>query len=329
MTDLHQTTPYNFGDAITRAFKLPGGISFLLRVSISAGLLLLIVYAVFGRGLFTGFFDLMTTTVELERSGADESEAVAAMISAMFSMMGTMFIIWLFSWVVMVSAETALHKNVFYGTDKGIFPLRFGVPELRVWLANFVVGLITYGIYFVGYIVFILFFALAAIGGQSHAALGVIFGILAFLAMFAWMGAIVFAWVRLSPAAALSVRDDEVRTLEGWHVSKTRFWHMLGSYIVVAFVGSFAMYVPMMMGFAVLSGPIMKLAGNPALESEDPSVVMQQMEAVFSEPLVIVGLLVVGLVFAILSIVYYMAIWGVANYVTDIDSPQTPEDVFS
>lgn len=320
---------YDIGTAIGRVFNLPGRLSLLFRVVLSASLILLLLYVLFGRGIIESYMEMIKTIIELESSDPEDPEAAMAMMGQVFAMMGSMMIIGLGSWMTMVSAETAMHKNTFFGTDAGLFPLRFGVAELRVALAQFIVYLIVSGVYMGGYFIFIIFAMLAAFGAETNVALGVVMGILAFAALVAWIGAMALAYVRLSPTAAMSVRDNEIRTVEGWKISKGYFWPMFGSYIVIWIVGSIAMIIPVLAMLGLLAGPMTKLFNNDNLEGAEVEEVFSQFGAIFDQPHIIVGLLIIGLILSIVSMIYKLAIWGVGNYMADIDRANTDEDIFA
>lgn len=319
--------PFDVGAAVTQPFKLPGGRNFLIRLVLWSTALFLLVYFFFGRQFIGAYIELFQNLSALDTSGEmEDPEAVMALMEPMTSIMGMTFLLWIFSWALMVATETAMHKNILRGTDHGIFPLRFGVAELRVMLAQFIVGMISNGVMMGGYIVFGICAVIAAAGAQSGvAAIGVIGGILAFIAFIAMMGALLVTVIKLSPAAALSVRDDDIRMVEGWKATYKRFWPMFGSYLIVGVAGYIVMIIVMVIAAIMIFAGISDVSGLQDLSDEQALAALVD---AMKKPSVMIPLVISLMVYVAVTILWYLCFWGIPNYAAQLDaqergSPQT------
>jgi len=309
---------FDVGAAITQPFRLPGGRNFLIRLVLWATALLLLIYFTFGRQFIGAYVEMFQSLMALESGGqAEDPEAVMAAMKPIMSIMGTAFLLWIFSWSLMIATETAMHKNIFHGIDHGVFPLRFGKFELRVMLAQFVVGLIIYGVMMVGYIVFAILAVMAGFGAQSGgAAIGGIVGLLAFFAFLAMMGATFLTTIKLSPAAALSVRDDDVRIVEGWKATHKRFWPMFGSYLIVGIAGYILMIVIMTIAMVAIFAGIADMGSLQDLSNEEAlSTFMGAMQ----KPGVMIPLVISLMLYVAFTILWYLCFWGIPNYAAQLD----------
>jgi len=314
---------FELGDAVFQAFKLPGGLSFLVRLIISMSILLGILWAVFAGPIVSAYVEFFNFVIELEEAGREPSPW--EIIGPMLSLMGIFSILGFVSWFIMASAETALHKNKLHGVDLGIFPLRFGMAEIRVMIAQLVVGLVITGIVVVGYGLTALLVVAAIAGGQVNGALGFLGGLLAFLVIMGMIVALVLASVRLAPTAALSVRDNELKTLQGWHVSKGRFWPMLGSFFIIMIITSIVQQTIMTGGMMALMPMIGDLESLASVDSDDPAVVWEIIKTAFLQPSVLIPLVIVMIIYIIGQMLSYCAIWGVSSYVAGLDDDTMPE----
>ncbi|MEP3892025.1 MAG: hypothetical protein ABJN69_16330 [Hellea sp.] len=319
--------PFDVGAAITQPFNLPGGKNFLIRLVLWATALLLLVYFAFGRQFIGAYIELFQNLATLDTSGEmEDPEAVMALMEPMRSIMGTAMLLWIFSWGVMVATETAMHKNIFRGTDHGIFPLRFGVAELRVALAQLVVSFISYGVMMIGYIVLIIFAVIASVGVQNGGAvIGVIGGILAFIAFIAMIGASLLAVIKLSPAAALSVRDDDVRVLEGWKATYKRFWLMFGSFLIVGIGGYIVLIIIMVIASIAVFAGMADISGLQDLSDEQAFAAFVD---AMKKPGVMIPLIISLMVYVAAMILWYLCFWGIPNYAAQLDAQEqgSPKD---
>ena len=325
-----QETQFNISTAISQPFKLPGGPRFLIKLLLWTAGLFLLVYSVFGTQFVSAYIEMFRNILELENSGAmqDEAAAMGAIMGPMMSIMGLATLIWFLSIFIVVSAETAFHKNIFRGTDHKIFPLRFGKDELRVLVARLVVGIICYAAMMAGYFIFIMLVVVAGVSAQAAGGLAVIFGILGFLALFATFGAALLILVRLSPAAALSVRNDDIRTVEGWKITKNKFWPMIASYLIVGVAGYIIMSAFSMLGFfAMFADGSFFVLMSEIDETSDPAEVFRKFGDMFRRPTVFIPLMIIGALYTIGTVLWYMCFWGIPNYAAQLDALEKGQDL--
>lgn len=163
------------------------------------------------------------------------------------------------------------------------FKLKLGGDEARL----FVVGLIWFLLFMGAYLgAALLIGLLTTIGGMIDPNFGVI------LAFIITLGALV-AWlyfsVRLSAAGALTIRDRQIRFPSAMHVTKGRFWTLLGSYIVL-----FLIIVAIYVVFAVLVFGIVFAGGG--VDFFDPQSVSLAF-ASFESPVAYIAMAALGAVF--------------------------------
>jgi len=158
---------FDVGEAIGTPWSLPGGRNFLARIILWGTGIILVVYALFGKKFISSYADFIIMASELERAG-NQADPTAAMemMSGAWALMGSVFLLALLAWVVMITIETAMHKNLFYGTDHGVFPLRFGKDELRVLLAQLVIFIIVTVVYLAG--LFLLSLLVVGVVASAH-----------------------------------------------------------------------------------------------------------------------------------------------------------------
>lgn len=308
-----QKTPIDVGQAMTVPWNLPGGRNLMVRIVLWGAALLMGVYAVFGAKFFKAYAELLIVSNEMQNAPTDDPEAVMEMMQQLGSFYASMLFITIFAWLIMVSMETAMHKNVFRGTDHGVFPLRFGMDELRVLVTQFVIFVCVFAFYIIGLI------AVVAIGAGLAAlspVLGVVVGLFGFVA---WLVVLVMISVRWSPASALSVRDEGFRIFDGWAITKGRFWPMFGAFFVLFFGGSIVLYAVMGIGTILAFGGtdfISLLLGT----SDDAEAVLTSLGEIIKTPRVMFVLIITTILYAVSAMIMYMMIWGVGNYVAQADA---------
>ena len=321
----YQRTTYDFGQSITWPWHMHGGRNFLFRVVIWGGAFLLLVYAVFGRQFISAYAEFLQMAFELDAGGEPSDEDVMNMFGSLGGFFGSIFIVSVAAWLVSIAMETAMHKNTLRGTDHGMMPLRLGVDEMRVWLVQFVVILIVFGAYFAGILIMAILFALAAgLGGGAGAAIG---GLLAIIAIFGAMIMMVMLAIRLAPAASMTVRDNTIRIFEAWKISRKHAWSMLGSYVVIGLIGYIVLYVVMLVGLFISFGNGEFLQVLNGSFEDDPQTLFAALGEQLQRPRVFIPLVITTVIYAFATMLWYLHIWAVGNYVTCLDTHQ--RDLFS
>ena len=314
MSDQYQKPLYDFGQAITRPWHLPGGRSFLFRLVIWGAALILLVYAVFGRKMIGAYGEFLTLSFQIE----DQSDpaAVSEMMNAMWGMMGSAMFVGILAWLVAISIETAMHKNAFHGTDHGMLPLRFGQTELHVLLVQLVVFLVIGAVYLGGIFILFLLIGLGAAAGGGVAAL---MGLLALIGMFAWFVGLLLVAVRLAPAASMTVRDGTIRIFEAWSMTKPHFWPMLGSYLVVGVIGYIIIYIIMIVVVVAAFGNADFISVMSGLSEDEPERVFSALGEQMKSPRVFIPLVIGTVIYGFATLLWYIHLWGVGNYASWID----------
>lgn len=315
MREVHYSERFDTQKSIIRPWQAPGGKGFLLRILLWGAALYLFVFFFFGRGVLESYMEMFRGLAALEAAGETDAEAEAlAMFSSLGKLYGSLFLVGIGGWFVAVSVETALHKNIFRGEDRGIFPLWFGRDEGRVMLTQFVLFLSCIAIYFAMIIGVFIFGALVSITGSVGA---VIFGLLMFAAFIAGIAALIKLTIRLAPAAAYGVKHNRLVIFEMWKKSKGYGWSIFGSYIITFICGyvltSGLIYVGMFIVFGDLAASDLLIGDVP----EDPDALFSQIAETFNKTSVKVSLGVFMIVYMALSLLWYLHMWGVGNYAAD------------
>ncbi|MEQ9434487.1 hypothetical protein [Hyphomonas sp.] len=208
--------------------------------------------------------------------------------ASMRSMMSSVLIfpLGILFWMVF---ETASLRRYMRGDG---FRLRVGADEWRV----LVVGLIWFGLLIAAYIglfiVILVPMGLGAIGGRDSAAVGAVVGL---VLMLVYMLACLWAGIRLSPAAALTVRDGQIRFFEAWRVTRGRAGVLFGAWLVIGLammvVILIAYSIMAVVGFAQL-GPLFQALQDGSATSADIRAVVTSPG--FWGPLGLIFLLLVG-----------------------------------
>jgi len=300
------------------------GKNFLIRLVLWTSAILMLAYWFLGKSVFTGYIEFLEFAYELEDS-TDPDEAMA-IFSQIGAWMGAFSLLMLVSWCVMASAETAFHKRALFDEDKGLFPLRFGVSELRVMLAQLVVLLSCSGVYLGGIFLMVLLMALGGALGQVSGILTAIFMIIGILGVIAAMIYTLVVLVRLSPAAALSVRDSKIRLFQGWKMTKGRIWPMIGSYLIVYLIGYVATYAAMLIVIFIAFGDLTAFEAFSGVSDDNPAEVFAALGAVLGNPRVYIPLILGSALLMVMYIFWYICMWGIPNYLVALDMRR--EEVF-
>lgn len=320
MSEYNMAPSFDFGAATLQGFNLPGGRSYLVRVAVWAALLMTIIYVALGGSIVRAYIDvfqnMITTEFDVSGNGQDP-KVLMAMMAPMIRATGVMMLIGLLQVIVFTSAETAIYRNLFHQEDRGVFPLTFGMDELRVLGTRFVVGLILGGIYIGVYLGVFLIGAMfaGAAGALESGFLGAIGGILILLMFIAAIA--VFAWVavRLAPASAYSVKDRVFSPLASWTPMKGRVWPAIGSFLIVYFVGYFVLGFVLSIVFVVLflsSGIIGVMMDLDVTSDATPD--FSAIGEHISSAGFIIPLIIAIFISMFLAMIWYGSIWSMWGY---------------
>ena len=228
---------FEVGNAVMHFNRTGGPPGFLWKFGLTYAAVALLVAA----AVIPFFMPLMAASFDPDL--ANDPDAMAdVMMGAMGSiLLGYLlaFVLGILLWAVL---EAASQRRYIRGDG---FRLRFGGDEARLlavgffWFVTFIVLYIACLILFM---VPAIFLGVAMSDGSSAG-----LGLSAILALVVAFGAILlFIWVcaRLSPAAALTIRDQRIRFFEAWRVTKGRVWSLIGSWLLIWLIG-FAVFLVM------------------------------------------------------------------------------------
>jgi len=156
----------------------------------------------------------------------------------------------------------AMNRAVLRPDEDRLGYLRLGADELRQVAVLFLYSLVMVAIYMVTVLVVailagVLSVGLAAAAGGAGAALGFI---IAFLAILAAVGFMLFVGVRLSLAPALTFDTGKVNLFGSWALTQGRFWPILGAY----FLSWILVLLMLLLSLVIIAGAAAAVSGGLA-----------------------------------------------------------------
>lgn len=316
------TTPFDFVQAVTAMFQTSDGKAFAWRLlfwTTAAMSIVLLVVIPFIAPQFGAIFDMNAQNMQAVFGGEAPPEPDPDEILASLKKMVLPGIVMMLGWWAAYAAgEAALHRKLLRGEEYPKRPIRFGVDELRVMLAQLGV----YGLFFLVYIGgIVLIFA-----GATIPVLGAILVLLAIPVMIFFF---INIPVRFAPAAALSVMNKKSHLMVARKITKFRFWPLFGAYIVVYLGGYFLNYAVLLAAMILVSGDPNFLMNIYGLGDTPPSELIAGVGERMKNPLF--------MIFGVLGIIGYAAsyaLWmlsmaGIAVYAIkwwQQDDPIAPFD---
>ena len=161
--------------------------------------------------------------------------------------------------------EAAIQRR--YIRDEG-FSLRFGGDELRmivvglIWMAMFIGGGIITQLAMLGLV-------MPVATMVDNPAVVAIWG---FVVSLSFIAVWIFLTVRLSAAAALTIRDRKIRFFDSWGATKGRFWTMLGAFLVLGLILGVAFFILYAVGVVGLFGSAMMAPGVMDGQNAEPNM---------------------------------------------------------
>lgn len=240
------TRKYSVSSAITHFLWTPGPRGFLLAFALSHIVLNLMMQAlsfVFQAETYAIYFRAFT------EGGGDITPYIDDINAAsMWANLGSLVLmpVALLVWAVF---EGASQRRYIRGEG---FRLRISADEGRlavialIWVALLIAG-------YIGLLIIILvpFGIGALLGGVA------VGGVLAGLFTLAGLVAMVWLFARLSPAGALTIRDEKIRFFEAWRVTRPCGGGLFASYLalllIVAVINILVLGLLLVLGLAILS----------------------------------------------------------------------------
>lgn len=215
--------PFTFTNAFQHLFKTQGPKGFIWKFALAYGLAGTLMYAVMIWS-FAPIFGAMFSPDFLD----NPDSADAAIIGNIGRLLGGYAIAIFGGMILWILFEAASQRR--YMRAEG-FSLRLGADEGRL----LVVGLIFFGVFMASYIGFAVIMGLlvalaASAGGDTGTAVA---GLLVIVLVLAYFVGFFILMVRLSPAAALTIRDRRIRFQSAWRVSKGKGWVIFGSWVLI------------------------------------------------------------------------------------------------
>ncbi len=212
--------------------RMPGGWSFIFRISIIYALVLVLTYLFFGRSLFELYAELISMMTS--EGGFNQGQYMAASAEANLASA----IITLVTYALLPVVETAFHKNAFFGDDKGRFPLRFGMDEFTTFCAMIIVFICIIAGYFVAAFGIIIVVAIVAVifgiaSGGSETALNIFLPFATIISVIGILLALCYFAARLAPSVALTVRKSDMAFPQSWKPTKPIWKKVMLSYLTV------------------------------------------------------------------------------------------------
>lgn len=272
---------FNFGNAVGHFTKTDGPRGFLWKFALAYAALacLMQVFSVFLQWpIYEGYIQLFTSGGDFDQYAEDmENMSMATTFAGLLTMpLGILL------WVMF---EGANQRRYMRGAGFGV---RIGADEGRLLL----VGLIWIALFIGMYIGFAIMIAIpVGVGlamGPDAALLAVLLGIvlvLGYMLLVLWFSA------RLSAAAALTVRDKQIRFFESWRVTRGKGWTILGAWIVLGLIAMLVMVAFYLLLFALGAG-ILSAQVPDLLDGRTPDdeIMAAVMSPVFWGPMLVLVL---------------------------------------
>lgn len=217
---------FDVGNAMLHFNRTGGPPGFLWKFGIAYAVAALLI------GVVTVPFLWPIFSASFNPSLAEDPEAMAeVMMGSLGSILLGYLLAFVLSILIWVVFEAASQRRYLRGDGIGF---RFGADEARLLAVGFFWFVTIVGLYIASIIVFMIptvMLGLAVNDGNSTGA-----GIAAILAFLFGLGVIAVAiWIcaRLSPAAAMTIRDQRIRFFEAWRATKGRVWTLIGSWLLL------------------------------------------------------------------------------------------------
>lgn len=281
---------FTFDGALMHFARVKGPGGFIWKYAVAYGLATVLLFGVMILAVGGPFLRLMELSAASSTGQIDEEAAAAAMMS-LIPLCLLAIPLGIGFWAVF---ESAVQRR--YVRQEG-FSLKFGGDEGRL----LVIGLLWI------LTIFVLYLGVAIVAGVLIGAAGLALGeaaaLIAIPVVIAAICAFLWVLVRLSPASAMTIRDRQIVFPSAFSASKGRFWPMFGAFVVIALVAIVVSLITQVLMGGVMGGA---LAANPAaLESGD-------IGAMFTNPVLLIGILLATFVSYALNAVVQFAFAGIA-----------------
>lgn len=197
------------------------------------------------------------------------------------------FVLGVLLWMVFEAANQRRHVR-----GEG-FKLRFGADEGRLLVVGLIWVALVIALYIAAILLVMIPTALAALASGSNSGNAAVAVVIALI-----MGLLVFAlglWIaaRFSAAAALTIRDQQIRFFESWRVTKGKTWTLIGAWLLLGLIA----FLLISFLYIVFAGVAAATLFSTLSAGAEPELVLEA----FSSPPAIAGFAVFIFLISMLS----------------------------
>nr|WP_321359187.1 hypothetical protein [uncultured Hyphomonas sp.] len=272
---------FSFGNALTHFTKTGGPAGFLWKFALAYAVMACLVQAV---SIFLQW-PIYEAYVQMFAGGGDFDRYVTQMEDMPMSTSLAGLLIMPLGILLWVAFEGANQRRYMRGEGVG---LRISADEGRLLL----VGLIWIALFIGMYIGFALTFVIPVMAGLALGSDGI--GLAMLLGVVLVPGYMLLAlWLsaRLSAAAALTVRDRQIRFFESWRVTRGKGWTIVGAWIVLSLIAIVVLILFYLLlaalGIGLLSAQVPGLMDG---DVADGAIVGAVVSPMFWAPMLVVAL---------------------------------------
>lgn len=284
----------------------------LTTTTIAYVVICIVTFGLFGALNFGAVVDYMNWLQSVSASadpttGALPPDAMTPPAS-IIALAPMLFLFQLFYYVIAAAYEAACLRWMIRGETGGVFGFSFGADTWRTYFTYWIWFFLMLGFGIVFFVVaggFIgSLFAIGASGGDTSGggALYLIVPIVLVLVVLA----LLYVAVRLAPAAATSVARQRFAFFDAWKVTKGRFWGLFGAFFLL-----FVMYCVGAVLLSAIGGVAVGMGAMSQASTIGSEPTPEQMMAVFSQPQVLIPLLLTYGVMIIGAFVFMVALFGI------------------
>lgn len=217
---------FELGNAMMHFNRTGGPSGFLWKFGMAYAVAALLIVA----AMIPFFLPFMTAA--FDPSNMNDPDAMNdVMMQSIGSILFGYLVALVLALLMWAALEAASQRRYMRGDG---FAIRLGGDEARLLAVGFLWFVTFVALYILAIIVFMVPAALVGVAASSGdgTGAGIAFVLMLIFTLAIWAG---FIWIcaRLSPAAAMTIRDRKIRFLSAWRVTKGRVWTLIGSWLLL------------------------------------------------------------------------------------------------